>query len=106
MIPSPTIVRLLLICAVITAAFSQVVAQTSAAKTSDSPIEKSDQVRLKFKDGGYLIVDDAWETPQGIWYRQGGLSHLASKDRVKAIIRGEEPKPVAKEPSENNNTSE
>ncbi|HET6862205.1 MAG TPA: lytic transglycosylase domain-containing protein, partial [Pyrinomonadaceae bacterium] len=49
--------------------------------------EQKTQVRLKLKDGTYLNVDDAWESPQGIWYRQGSLSYLASKDRVKSIDR-------------------
>jgi hypothetical protein len=40
-------------------------------------------------DGSFMVVDDAWETPQGIWYRKGGLSHLAPSDRVKSIERGE-----------------
>jgi hypothetical protein len=32
-------------------------------------------------------VDDAWETPQGVWYRKGNLSHLLPKDKVKKIER-------------------
>jgi hypothetical protein len=35
-----------------------------------------------------VVVDEAWESPQGVWYRQGGLSHLLPKARVKAIQRG------------------
>ncbi|HEX3253554.1 MAG TPA: hypothetical protein VHS05_29240, partial [Pyrinomonadaceae bacterium] len=45
------------------------------------------QVRLKLTDGTYMTVDDAWESPQGVWYRQGGLSHLLAKDKVKKIER-------------------
>src|SRR5829696_4024654 len=45
------------------------------------------QVKLKLADGSYLVVDDAWETPHGVWYRQGGLSHLLAKDKVKKIER-------------------
>lgn len=48
---------------------------------------QKETVRLKLSDGSYLTVDDAWETPQGIWYRQQGISHLLSKDRVKKIER-------------------
>jgi len=45
------------------------------------------QVKLKLADGSYLVVDDAWETPQGVWYRQGGLSHVLAKEKVKKIER-------------------
>lgn len=68
----------------------------SQTPTSDQPSPQAEQVRLKLIDGSYLVVDDAWETSQGIWYRQGALSHLAPKDRVKSIIRGEEPPPKTK----------
>src|ERR1041385_5485270 len=45
------------------------------------------QTRLKLADGSYMTVDDAWESPQGIWYRQGGISHLLPKEKVKKIER-------------------
>src|SRR5262245_15319816 len=93
--------RLILLCATLAAASAKVFSQTPA-KTPDSSSQQSEQVRLKLNDGSYVVVDDAWETPQGIWYRQGGLSHLAPKDRVKSIVRGEEPAPKTskkKEPS-------
>ena len=45
------------------------------------------QVRLKLADGSYMSVDDAWESPQGVWYRRGGLSNILPKDRVKKIER-------------------
>ena len=48
---------------------------------------QAEQVRLKLADGSYMAVDDAWESPQGIWYRRGGLSHLLSKEKVKKIER-------------------
>jgi hypothetical protein len=34
-----------------------------------------------------MVVDDAWESPQGVWYRKGGLSHLLAKEKVKKIER-------------------
>jgi hypothetical protein len=46
-----------------------------------------EKVKLKLADGSYLVVDEAWETPQGVWYRQGGLSHVLSKDKVKKVER-------------------
>ncbi len=45
------------------------------------------QVRLKLADGSYLTVDDAWDSPQGVWYRRGGLNNILPKDRVKKIER-------------------
>ena len=53
------------------------------------------QVRLKLSDGSYLTVDDAWESPQGVWYRRGGLSNVLPKERVKKIERIE-PEAAAK----------
>ena len=54
-----------------------------------------EQVKLKLADGSYLAVDDAWETPQGVWYRRGGLSHVLAKEKVKKIERtSEEPAPA------------
>jgi len=52
-------------------------------------IAQTTQVRLKLADGSYMTVDDAWESPQGVWYRQGGLSHLLAKEKVKKIERSE-----------------
>ncbi|HKR12723.1 MAG TPA: lytic transglycosylase domain-containing protein [Pyrinomonadaceae bacterium] len=44
-------------------------------------------MRLKLADGSYLAVDEATETAQGIWYRQGNLSNLLPKSKVKQIER-------------------
>lgn len=44
-------------------------------------------VRLRFVDGTVMTVEDAWETAQGIWYRQSGMSQLMPKERIKAIER-------------------
>lgn len=55
-----------------------------------------EEVRLKLADGSYLTVDEASETPQGIWYRQGNLSNLLPKSKVKKIERTTtEPAPAA-----------
>ena len=59
------------------------------------------QVRLKLADGSYMTVDDAWESPQGVWYRRGGISNILPKDRVKKIERVEpETETPAAKPSE------
>jgi len=51
------------------------------------------QIQLKLADGNIIAADEAWESEQGIWYRQGGMSHLISRDRVKTVERGETGKP-------------
>ena len=57
------------------------------------------QVRLKLADGSYLSVDDAWESPQGVWYRRGGLNNILPKDKVKKIERIEPQAPAAETPA-------
>ena len=54
---------------------------------SINALAQTEQVRLQLADGSYMTVDDAWESPQGVWYRRGGLSHLLPKDKVKKIER-------------------
>ena len=54
---------------------------------SSEAVSQTEKVKLKLADGSYVVVDDAWETPQGVWYRQGGLSHLLAKEKVKKIER-------------------
>ena len=57
------------------------------------------QVKLKLADGSNLVVDDAWETPQGIWYKQGALSNFLAKEKVKKIER------TTPEPAQTKSTS-
>src|SRR4029453_4276183 len=66
-------------------------AEPPAVETTDEeqpappgPIE----VRLKLKDGSRMIVDDAWESAQGFWYKRGGITYLITRDRATAIERG------------------
>jgi Transglycosylase SLT domain len=49
--------------------------------------KKVGQIQLRLTDGTFLTVDDAWDSPQGIWYRQAGISHLAPRERVKSVER-------------------
>src|SRR5262245_38229769 len=74
---SPIIAKTLLLSLFLALCAAQAFSQTT----------QKEIVRLKLSDGTYLTVDDAWETPQGIWYKQQGISHLLSKDRVKKIER-------------------
>jgi len=66
---------------------------------SGDALSQTEQVRLKLADGSYLTVDDAWESPQGVWYRQGGLSHLLAKEKVKKIERSTASPAAAPAPS-------
>jgi hypothetical protein len=54
---------------------------------SSYSFSQTTQTKLKLADGSYMSVDDAWESPQGVWYRQGGISHLLAKEKVKKIER-------------------
>ena len=60
----------------------------SASDSSSSP----SQVQLKLNDGSLKTVEDAWESEQGIWYKQSGVTYLVPRDRVKAIERGSKAK--------------
>ena len=55
----------------------------------EAPKPPPGQVQLKLKDGARMTVDDAWESEQGIWYKQNGVTHLVSRERVAAIERGD-----------------
>jgi len=54
-----------------------------------------EEVKLKLADGSYLVVDEATETSQGVWYRQGNLSNLLPKNKVKKIERTSSEPPAA-----------
>src|SRR5215213_1052812 len=82
--------KILLVCLFVVVCFGQALAQ-------------AEQVRLKLADGSYMTVDDAWESPQGIWYRRGGLSHLLAKDKVKSIERATPAAAPAPSPVVSNN---
>ena len=58
----------------------------------DEPLTGT-QVQVKLKDGTRINAEDAWESEQGVWYRQGGMTHLVSRERVKNIARGTESQP-------------
>lgn len=78
-----------------TAALLMVVCCTvlAQAQAPEATSETSSHTRLKLKDGSSILVDEAWESEQGIWYRLGGISHLIERNRVKVIDRGATPKP-------------
>jgi membrane-bound lytic murein transglycosylase MltF len=67
--------------------------QQSETVADQSPQLAEGQIRLKMKDGTLVSVDDAWESEQGVWYKQGGITRLLPRDRVKTIERGTAVKP-------------
>jgi soluble lytic murein transglycosylase-like protein len=92
----------LLLCVLVGVRSPLVSAQTKQSPNSNPETqkpepEKSDQTRLKLADGSYIVVDEAWETSQGFWYRRGAMSHVLPKDRVKAIERGSQAAPKDEE---------
>jgi Zn-finger nucleic acid-binding protein len=94
--PTPVISRLLLLWIIFAVCLTTAVSQSRrrhrkpvAAEVKEEP-PKPGQTRLKLVDNSYVVVDEAWESTQGVWYRQGRLSHLLPKARVKAIQRGSE----------------
>lgn len=66
-------------------------------------LAQTEEIRLKLADGSYMTVDDAWESPQGVWYRRGGLSHLLPKEKVKKIERSTPEPATAPAATTNNN---
>ncbi len=48
-----------------------------------APATPADTLRLS--DGSALVVDEAWEDGQGVWYRRGGVTHRVERSRVKKI---------------------
>lgn len=73
------------------------VACSAVAQQPASPVTSPDssQIQLKLKDGTSFFVDEASESEQGVWYRQGGISHLISRDRIKTIDRSTASKPTS-----------
>ena len=45
------------------------------------------EIKIRLADGSTMIVDDATETAQGVWYRKGNINQLLPKEKVKKIER-------------------
>lgn len=72
---------------------SSLVQAQDKTKATETKELVTTQVQLKLIDGTLINVDDAWESEQGIWYRQSGMTHLVTRDRVKSIERSSESRP-------------
>jgi soluble lytic murein transglycosylase-like protein len=55
--------------------------------SSHGSAQVREEIRLKLTNGSSLVVDEASETPQGVWYRQGSMSNFLPKEKVKKIER-------------------
>lgn len=60
---------------------------------AEIPVE-TNELRIRLIDGSSVVVDEAWESEQGIWYRVGGISHVLPRARVKKIERPTASAPV------------
>lgn len=74
--------------------------ETPAVSVPQNSTSASSPVQLLMSDGARISVSEAWETEQGIWYVKSGVSHLASRDRVKAIERFSAPSSQANAPAQ------
>lgn len=90
--PPRKLVTALALAASLLVAFSAAEAKKRSRSRHPKPApevkESFSGVRLKLVDGSFLVVDEASESQQGIWYRRAGISHLIARDRVKTIERG------------------
>ncbi len=77
----------LLVAATLFAATAVANGQNAGPANLGNQNGNSGSVLLRLVDGSSIRVDDAWESEQGIWYRQSGMSHLIGRDRIKAIDR-------------------
>jgi hypothetical protein len=63
--------------------------------SADGQAQVREEIRLKLANGSSLVVDEANETPQGVWYRQGTISNFLPKEKIKKVERIKpEPAPV------------
>ena len=64
------------------------VAAEETEEAAEEPAETGPmQTRIKLTDGTRLVVDDAWESEQGFWYKRGGITYLITRDRATGIER-------------------
>ena len=91
-IPRKTIQTLALAALLPLAAVAVAGQQNEHPPSSVLPLSETPHpVQLKLADGNTIAADEAWDSEQGIWYRQGGMSHLIARDRVKTVERNAAP---------------
>lgn len=87
--------RILILGCALLFSFEGANGQKNPSRTGEvvTPDGTSFPVCLRLVDGSSIYADEAWESEQGVWYRRGGMSHLLSRDRIKAIERGPNSQP-------------
>lgn len=62
-------------------------------------------VIVRLNNGSSIKADEAWETREGVWYRQAGMVTLLKRSQVRTIEGRARPKSVAKSDDEKNRTA-
>lgn len=69
---------------------------SNPAAAESSPGNHRGPVIVRLNNGASIKADDAWETKEGVWYRQSGMVTFLKRSRVRAIERIPPPGPGAK----------
>ena len=75
-------------------------AMEAAAKPAEAALAGgASPVTLRLTNGGVIKSDDAGQTKNGVWYRQGGMVTFLKRSQVKAIERNQVPLPETTKPA-------
>ena len=75
-------------------------ARALEATASDAALARgSSLVTLRLTNGAVIKADDAGQTKNGVWYRQGGMVTFLKRSQVKAIERNQAPLPKTIKPA-------
>lgn len=76
---------------------------TKAPARTASAANQSGSVIVRLTNGVAINADDAGETKNGVWYRQGGMVTFLKRSQVRAIERRRSSTSPAKLPADNKN---
>lgn len=77
------------------ASFGRARLGSSPVSAGGSPGKRA-PVIVRLSNGASIKADEAWETKEGIWYRQAGMATFLKRSRVRAIERPTYPQPRSK----------
>ena len=69
--------------------------------STKAPVSNRGSVIVRLNNGTSIKADEAWETKEGIWYRQAGLVTFLNRGRVRAIGRAALPPAPSKSGTSN-----